>query len=224
MRTFLDKFIELFKWPVAIYMLLSIPACLMSFKYFYFFSTKFICFWGGFIFFFFTFTVADKSVRTSMQTAAHELTHTFFALLTFHKIDHIRVNPDDSGGSMGFHGEGNWLIIIAPYFFPLFIFFLMIVGEFFIDAGKVGLVFNGALGYLMGYHVDMVSSQIHEKQTDFPKVSFKFCWMFLPAANLTVIGSVLAFNSKGWEGVFLYNKLIYTLNIKNLDYLLELIF
>lgn len=47
--------------------------------------------------------------------------------------------------------------------------------------------------------MDTVASQIHEKQTDLPKVSYLFCAMFLPGANLWIIGSMLAFNSYGWD-------------------------
>lgn len=222
MRKLLNKIIDICKWPLAVYMLLSIPAYIMSLNYFNFLTIKYIWFMGGLIFFIMTLTVADKSIRTSMQTLAHELTHTFFALITFHKIEHIRLNPDDSGGSMGFRGEGNWLIIIAPYFFPLFAFMFMIIFSFFIDTGQLGLFLNAILGYLLGYHVDTVTSQIHEKQTDLPAVGYTFCWMFLPGANFCIIGSILAFNSRAWDGVWLYNKLIYSLNMSNLEYLINL--
>jgi len=157
-----------------------------------------------------------------MQTIAHELTHTFFAFITFHKVKGVRVNPDDTGGNMEFKGEGNWLIIIAPYFFPLFIFFFMIGLYFYLKFTDMNFVINGLLGYLLGYHIDTVSSQIHEKQTDLPLVGYRFCWAFLPGANLCVIGSVLAFNSRGWEGIVLYQQLIYQLNLENLNHVLNL--
>ena len=222
MRKILNTLIELLKWPVAAYMLVSIPAYLMSVSFFNFFTIKYICFFGGVIFFTFTLAVADKSVRTGMQTLAHEFTHTFFALITFHKIDHIRLNPDESGGSMGFKGEGNWLIIIGPYFFPLFALLFMVASSFFINDGTLGLFLNAILGYLLAYHLDTVVSQIHEKQTDLPKVGYAFCWLFLPGANLCAMGSILAFNSKGWNGLIRYNQEIYNLNLSNLNFLLNL--
>ena len=79
----------------------------------------------------------------------------------------------------------------------------------------MNLFLNGILGYFVGYHIDTVVSQIHEKQTDLPKVSYKFCVMFLPGANLWAIGSILAFNSRGWEGLVIYQHLIKMLNIHN---------
>lgn len=224
MQVFMDRLINLLKWPVAFYMLISIPAYIRSLSYFNFVSLKFIALGAGFILFFIARQMADSSVRTSMQIVAHELTHAFMALLTFHKVKHIRVEADDSGGSMGFTGEGNWLIIIAPYFFPLFGFFYMIFVSFYTSFAPMNLILNGILGYFLGYHMDTVASQIHEKQTDLPKVSYRFCWMFLPGANFWVIGSILAFNSKGWDGVYLYQRLINVLNADNLNQVIKFIF
>lgn len=229
MRHTIDKVLETLKWPVAIFVLLSLPALVqsISFKYFNFASGKYLALIAGFFIFFVSRTIADKSVRVGMQVLAHEFTHAFFALITFHKINHIRLNPDDSGGEVGFKGKGNWLIIIAPYFFPLFAFFYMVVVSIYTSFapinGTVNLVLSGFLGYFLAYHIDTVSSQIHDKQTDLPKVSYRFCWIFLPGANIWAIGSILAFNSKGWASLFAYQGLIGKLNMDNLKFLLNLL-
>ena len=224
MQVLIDRFITLLKWPAAVYMFIYLPALVQSVYYFNFASLKYMALFGGFFLYFIMRQMADSSVKTSMQIIAHELTHAFFALLTFHKVKHIRVEADDSGGSMGFEGEGNWLIIIAPYFFPLFGFFFMLFISFYTSFAPMNLILNGILGYFVGYHMDTVASQIHEKQTDLPKVSYRFCWLFLPGANLWVVGSILAFNSRGWDGVFMYSRLINMLNVKNFDYVLNLVF
>ncbi len=220
MTKLLDKIINLFKWPVAFYMLISLPALISSIDFFNFKNFKYLALGGGFFMYFIARTMTDSSVKTSMQIVAHELTHSFFALLTLHKVKHIRLDPEGSGGEMGFTGGGNWLIVIAPYFFPLFGFFYMIIMSYLPE----NIVFNGVLGYFLGYHIDTVGSQIHEKQTDLPKVSYKFCWMFLPGANLWIIGSIIAYNSKGWEGVKIYFNLINKLNTQNFEYLINLVF
>lgn len=216
MSAILDKIINFLKWPVAFLALLSIPAYFQSLEYFNFKNLKFIALIGGFFMFFVARTSMDATVRTSMQIIAHELTHSFFAVLTFHKVKHIRVKDDNSGGSMQFEGEGNWLIIIAPYFFPLFCFFFMVGVGFYMELAEFNWVISSVFGYFIGYHVDMVASQIHEKQTDLPKVSYWFCVMFLPGANFWVIGSMLTFNSQGWKSFWVYQELIIGLNIENL--------
>lgn len=124
---------------------------------------------------------------------------------------------------MSFEGEGNWLIVIAPYFFPLFGFFYMIAFSVYTHFAPSNLILNGVLGFFIGYHLDTVGSQIHEKQTDLPKVSYKFCAMFLPSANLWAVGSILAFNTRGWAGVSLYLDLINYLNVRNWNYVKALL-
>lgn len=105
MQVLIDRFITLLKWPLALYMLISIPAYIRSLYYFNFVNIKFIVLGAGFILFFIARQMADASVKTSMQIVAHELTHVFFALITFHKVKHIRVEADDSGGSMGLRAK-----------------------------------------------------------------------------------------------------------------------
>lgn len=220
MTSLIDRGVELFKWPIAVYMLVSLPALLESIDFFSFANFKFLALGAGFFMFYIGRTMSDASVRTSMQVIAHELTHSFFALLTLHKVKHITLNPDDTGGEMGFEGKGNWLIIIAPYFFPLFGLCYMIFMTFMPE----NLIFNGIFGYFLGYHTDTVCSQIHPKQTDLPKVGYPFCFLFLPGANCWIIGFFLAFNSKGWEGFSLYFGLINKIIGQNISTVLSLIF
>ena len=223
MRVLVDRFIELLKWPVALYMLLSLPAYIQSLYYFKFTNLQYVALFGGFFLFFISRSMMDSSVKSNMEIVAHEMTHAFFALLTLHKVTGIRVEGDNSGGNMSFEGEGNWLIVIAPYFFPLFGFFYMIAFSVYTHFAPSNLILNGILGFFIGYHLDTVGSQIHEKQTDLPKVSYKFCAMFLPAANLWAVCSMLAFNTRGWAGVSLYLDLINYLNVRNWNYVKALL-
>ncbi len=217
MQKFLDKSINLTKWPVALFLLFSLPALFDSIDFFHFGSLKHMAMFGGFFCFFIARTFMDSSVRTSMEVLAHEMTHALFAFLTFHKVKGISINPDDSGGNMSFEGEGNWLIIIAPYFFPFFPLLAMISISVYTCFAPMNILLNFVMGFVIGYHVDVVCSQIHEKQTDLPKVGYKFCAVFLLPANLWMIGSLLAFNSYGWSAVVKYQKLIMYLNGKTWD-------
>ena len=222
MQALMDKFVNLLKWPTALFFLFSLPAFIQSMDYFNFANLRYIALFGGFFLFFIARSFMDASAKTGMEILAHELTHAFFAILTFHKVKQIVLNPDDSGGNMTFEGEGNWLIIIAPYFFPLFGLIAMIAISVYTRVASPNLIFNIVMGFVLGYHLDAVGSQIHEKQTDLPKVGYYFCAAFLLPANLWMIGSMFAFNSKGWDGVWLYQRLILSLNGKNLDYILNL--
>ncbi len=223
MSKIIDSILNLIKWPIAIVSFWSIFAFYQSIEYFNFATLKFVALIGGIIFFFSAKATMDKEVKTSMEIIAHELTHAFFALITFHKVKHIRVSPDNSGGSMGFEGSGNWLIILAPYFFPLFCFGFMLIAGFVTNIGNISWVINVIFGYFIGYHIDSVASQIHPKQTDLPKAGYFFCLAFLPGANFWAIGTMFAFNSNGWSSAFRYQTLIWRQNINNLNWLLDFI-
>jgi len=223
MSDILDKIVNLFKWPVAFLALLTVPTFFQSIPYFNFRSVYFIALIGGFFVYFVGSMSMDSATKTSMQIIAHELTHSFFAILTLHKVQHVRVADDNSGGSMGFLGKGNWLIIIAPYFFPLFCLVYMIGTTIYLRIMPMNWILSVFFGYLIGYHVDTVLSQIHEKQTDLKKVGYPFCVMFLPGANFWILGCLLAFNTRGWGGVMLYQNLVWKLSLDNMRYLIGLL-
>lgn len=221
MSRLLDFILGCFKWPVALFALFSLPALCQALHYFQFGSLHFFVFLAGCFIYLALKIVAAARTNVSMQILTHEFTHIFFALLTFHKVVHIHLNVDESGGAMGFKGKGNWLIVVGPYFFPLFLFFVMLGITFFSDRLPEGYWLNGFLGYLFAYHVESVVVETHAEQPDFKEVGFPFCWMFLPSANLFMCSVVLAFNNGGWLNVLKYMQGISYLNRANLQWILN---
>lgn len=221
MSRFLDFVLGLLKWPAALAALASLPAMIQVLDYFHLNNMRFFVFLAGAFVYLGLKIVASARSNVSMQILAHEFTHIFFALLTFHKVTHIHLNMDESGGAMAFKGKGNWLIVIGPYFFPLFLFFLMLGMTFW--GGKISesLWINGILGYFFAYHLESVVVQIHGEQPDFKVVGFLFCWLFLPGANLFVCSVILAFNNGGWAAVLKYATAVYRLDLYNFSALLS---
>ena len=212
----LDFLLELIKWPVAIFMLVCLPSFVEALHYCDVSNLKFVVFMlGGFIYLGLKIVASARS-NVSMQILAHEFTHIFFALLTFHKVVHIHLNMDESGGAMGFKGKGNWLITVSPYFFPLFLFFLMIGITIFYDRLPEWYWVNGILGYFFAYHLESMLVQIHGDQPDFKEAGFLFCAMFLPSANLLMCSLVLAFNNGGWNNMQRYFMVMEKIGEQNL--------
>ena len=220
MARLLDFILTCLKWPVALFALFSLPALWQALHYFQVDNMRFFAFLaGGFIYVALKIVAAART-NISMQILAHEFTHIFFALLTFHKVVHVHLNMDESGGAMGFKGKGNWLIVVGPYFFPLFLFFVMLGITFFSDRLPDGYWVNGFLGYLFVYHAESIITETHPEQPDFKEVGFPFCWMFLPSANLFVCSVILAFNNGGWANVLKYLHSVSYLNSANMNWLL----
>ncbi len=223
MARLMDLLLGLLKWPAALSAFLSLPALIQALQYFNWGQAKFFAFAGGLFAYLAIKIMASARSNASMQILAHEFTHIFFALLTFHKVVHIHLNMDESGGAMGFKGKGNWLIVIAPYFFPLFLFFLMMFATFFAGRLPDSLWVNGVFGYFFAYHIESIAIQIHGQQPDFKEVGFLFCWLFLPGANLFTCSAIAAFNSGGWLAVQRYASLIYKLDLQNLQQVLSVV-
>ena len=134
---------------------------------------------------------------SALTIFAHESTHMLAALLTFHKPKGMSIR-DGEGGSFTYQGKGNWLITIAPYFFPTFPVLWMLVGIWFQYQGQTfPSWYIMTFGFLVGYYIVSNFYQIHSEQTDFKKVGYFFSMMFIPGANLLLMGYLLSFALRG---------------------------
>lgn len=221
-----DFIINALRWPVAILLLLNIPAFAMGLTHINFYSLKFYAFGAGVAFYVITALMSGADIRSSMQILSHELTHALFAYLTFHWVGRIRLNPDDSGGSMSLRGRGNWLISLSPYFFPLFTFLYMMIMpsllEIFEGTTEKMLIY-AILGYFAAYYWATVLSQVHGGQTDIINEGFLFSAIVIISGNLFVNGIIFAFCSKLWNGVNTYGNILLHLNLQYVDMLKNLL-
>ena len=223
MARIIDLILKILKWPVAVFLLLSIPALLQSYDYFNFRNIKFYAMGAGVLFYVLTILMAGYNNCHTMQVVSHELTHIFFAHLTFHNAGRVRINPDGSGGSMIVKGGGNWLISLAPYFFPLFAFLYMLVMPTLLKISNESWMVYAVYGYFIAYYWATVLEQVHPKQTDIIKEGYIFSIIFIVGANLYTTGMMLAFNSKLWAGIDVYLRLVMKLNIETMRYFASLI-
>jgi Flp pilus assembly pilin Flp len=130
------------------------------------------------------------SVGGFFMTLEHELTHALFAWATLHRVIGFRATMR-SGGHIRYLGRGNWLITIAPYFFPTLSIIAIAALHWLPDRD---IAYGGAiLGATVAYHLLSTWSETHRHQTDLQDVGFLFSALFLPAANAIVYGLVLGF-------------------------------
>lgn len=129
-----------------------------------------------------------------MITLEHELTHAIFAWATGHRIVGFRASLG-RGGEVRFLGRGNWLITLSPYFFPTAALALLLVA--YLMPLSI-LPWPGFfLGIALGFHIVSTYRETHRDQSDLKLVGAKFCWMFLPTANLAVLGLLVAWAHGG---------------------------
>ena len=221
-----DFIINLLRWPVAFLILLNIPALATGLTHFNFYSIKFYAFGAGAIFYIVTAFMSGAEIRSSMQIISHELTHAFFAYLTFHWVGRIRLNPDDSGGSMTLRGRGNWLISLSPYFFPLFTLLYMLIMPTLLKSFEgtfEKILIYAIFGYFTAYYWATVLSQVHSEQTDIINEGFFFSGIIIIGGNLLVNGIIFAFCTKLWDGVNAYGEILAKINMQYIEALKNLL-
>lgn len=203
----IDRFIGYFKWPAAWCAALVTPFLLWALLRLLVRSLSdpiplipfalgvaaFLLLWRRWL--------GDSRLGRLLITLEHESTHALFAMLTLHRIVGFRASIG-RGGEVRFIGKGNWLITVAPYFFPTAALLLFLVAFFLPFPGLPWQSF--LLGVALGYHIVSTKRETHRDQSDIKQLGKTFCWMFLPAANLLAVGLLISFSHAGSEGMRLW--------------------
>lgn len=211
MQTAINTFLGIIKWPLALLMVLFIVPSFMSILEIVTHSlTTEVILWFGLPFLLMgaAWLFVPSMGGSFLAIMEHELTHMVFALLTFHRPVDLDVKQN-KGGHFSFQGKGNWLIALAPYFFPTFAVCVMLASFVYFFMGQpLPLVYWSVFGIMVGYHLAATILQIHPGQTDFKQAGYLFTVLFLPGANLIVYGLLFAYACIGWPGIPFYFKLL----------------
>lgn len=143
-------------------------------------------------------------------TLEHELTHALFAYLTLIPVTELKVThwhrmrvgrgnvvniaTDQASGHV-LTGGSNWLVAIAPYFFPTAS--LIVVVATWALAEEPTTFAHVMLGIATGFSVASTWQELHPGQSDLTKVGRAYCWIVLPGLNLAMYGGLLAFDQGG---------------------------
>lgn len=101
-----------------------------------------------------------------LYVLAHELTHALWGALLGARISGMRVSR--SGGYVKL-SQNNWLIALAPYFFPFYTFVVILayyVLLIFFDLRPYALVWLGLVGFTLGFHVVFTIYALAQDQQD----------------------------------------------------------
>lgn len=205
MANFIDRILNLLKWPSAFLALAFTPLLCWSLAKLVLHiiqkptwsliplaagTALFIFLWRRFL--------GKLAMGRWIITMEHEITHALFAFLTFHKVVSIRTSFNE-GGDMQYVGEGNWLVTVAPYFFPTAALLLSLIAYLLPFPNLPWPSF--LLGTALGYHIVSTYRETHSGQSDFRLLGKTFCWMFLPAANIAIVTFLIAYAHDGSDGV-----------------------
>jgi hypothetical protein len=189
----IDRLINVLKWPIALLTLFLLPAIGLTIgnEITNLSSTIFIPFIVGVAAYFILWKLLfNRRLWGSwLPTFEHELTHTLFALITLHRVTDFHTSYAKGGHVQYIGGPGNWLITIAPYFFPTFVVLMLLVNYYFPLLQRD--LFILMLGFVVSFHLISTLTEINTKQPDLRKVGLFFSCCFLPGANLFFVGGLI---------------------------------
>ncbi len=142
---------------------------------------------------FYAFWLLFRKWLVFICTLEHEITHLLFGLLFLKLPRGFRVTLHE-GGHVKLKGS-NFLIYLAPYFFPTISFALLILLVFIPPDYRTPAY--ALLGASAAFHLVSTWADLRPGQTDLRKAGLIFSLVFLPPANLAAYGSLLAFVTGG---------------------------
>jgi hypothetical protein len=116
----------------------------------------------------------------------HELTHALAAVLQGGQADDLRVSTK---GGMVKVNVSNFLVNLAPYFFPIYTFLLLLV--YWVAAPKYQIFLIFLLGISLAFHLALTVYSLSQHQSDISEVGWLFAIPFIAVVNLAIIVCVL---------------------------------
>ncbi|MFA6450370.1 MAG: M50 family metallopeptidase [bacterium] len=134
-----------------------------------------------------------------LHVFGHELTHVLWSMLFGGKMHEMYVSREEGGYAK--YSRGNFLVTLAPYFFPLYAIFFMVLH--LIVAARFKPYIDGLLGFSMSFHVLLTLYSIRRDQPDLRRSGVFFSLAFIYMMNCVALGAILCVVTGGGTVAFL---------------------
>ena len=189
------------KWVKFIFALFLLPLCaVLSQTFFTSFARATVAerLWAGEEFWFFSLGVVLWLIAffglprpIVLYVFGHELTHALWVWLMGGRVSHFRVGRD--GGHI-LTDKNNFLIALAPYFFPLYsILVLALYGglSLFVNVQPYGRLLYALVGVTWAFHFTFTCWMIPKNQSDLRDNGTIFSLVVIYLTNLLLLGVML---------------------------------
>jgi hypothetical protein len=125
----------------------------------------------------------------------HEVTHVLWVWLMGGRVSKFRVSGE--GGHI-VTNRTNFLIALAPYFFPLYSLFAILVygiASLFVNVAPYGQLLYAILGITWAFHLTFTCWMIPKNQTDLSDHGTFFSLVFIYLMNLVLLSVLLVIAS-----------------------------
>ncbi len=161
---------------------------------------------AGFLLWQMIFIFLPRPVRT--YVFAHELTHALWGWLMGARVSKFKVSKDKGSVTLS---KTNFLITLAPYFFPLYT--VLLIGLYYIllifwEVEKYHSVWLGLIGFTWGFHLSFTVITLMQQQSDIRSSGHLFSYAFIYLMNVLGICVWVVLVSKASMiemGKYLYN-------------------
>jgi hypothetical protein len=138
---------------------------------------------GGFLLWMAVFILLPRPVRG--YVLAHELTHAIWGWLMGARVHDISVKKESGSVTLS---KTNFLITLAPYFFPLYTVLAIAtyyVTGIFWDVDKYHLFWLGLVGFTWSFHCTFTILTLMQRQSDIRECGRLFSYAVIYIFNIT---------------------------------------
>lgn len=141
---------------------------------------------AGFVLWVVIFFLLPRPSRT--YVLGHELTHAMWALMMGGGIGKLKVDRD--GGHVEL-SKTNFVITLAPYFFPFYTFFVIAayyLAGIWLEVEPYMAWWLGAVGFTWAFHITFTLNMLAKRQPDIQDHGRIFSYVIIYLMNVLVIG------------------------------------
>jgi len=158
---------------------------------------------GGYALWILIYFTLPRPTRT--YVLAHELTHALWGALMGARVSRLSVSKQKGSVTLS---KTNFLITLAPYFFPLYT--VLVVGGyyalgFFYDVNHYHLLWLGLVGFTWGFHFTFTIGSLLQHQSDIQLYGRLFSYTVIYTLNIVGIGVwIVLVSPRDWSDVGSY--------------------
>lgn len=188
----ITKILSFLTIPISYYLTLSLSSLILNLnlqsEIQLYFSIAFgICFIIGMFFI---------SANNFFSVYNHESCHLIWSLLSFQKPKSFKV--EDSGkGEYSYYGKRNIMIVLSPYFFPIYFIFMLIIGEL----SSFTPILISIFGALAGWTLSVQIKQARPDQTDLNVYGKIVSYIYIVFFQLLFLSMVIAYLHNRISGI-----------------------
>jgi hypothetical protein len=141
---------------------------------------------GGFLIWVLIFFLLPRPVRT--YVLGHELTHAMWSLMMGGRVGKLKVGK--SGGHVHL-SKTNFLITLAPYFFPFYTFLVIAayyLSAIWVDMEPYRIWWLAAVGATWSFHITFTVFMLSQRQPDIQEHGRIFSYAVIYSMNVLLIG------------------------------------